>query len=123
MNLLADDFGCFRDQFHWENRRKPIRFLKRAQIFVADVWACFEGTGYGEFRDIDKITMFADYRVPQALNTMGCLYYSPPLAAAISKKSLIPSGHAWELQLRGESTTDPLPATGHTKPMPSKAID
>ena len=32
---------------------------KRAQILVADLWACFEGKGYGYFEDIDKITMFA----------------------------------------------------------------
>jgi hypothetical protein len=36
-----------------------VRFLKRAQIFVADLWAAFDGEGYGEFNDIDKITMFA----------------------------------------------------------------
>lgn len=33
--------------------------MKRAQIFVADLWAAFEGEGYGEFHDIDQITMFA----------------------------------------------------------------
>jgi hypothetical protein len=26
---------------------------------VADLWACFDGESYGEFHDIDKITMFA----------------------------------------------------------------
>ena len=39
-----------------------VAFLKRAQIFVADVWSRFGGTGYGEFIDIDTLTMFADYR-------------------------------------------------------------
>lgn len=33
--------------------------MKRAQIFVADLWAAFNGEDYGEFNDIDKITMFA----------------------------------------------------------------
>jgi hypothetical protein len=36
-----------------------VRFLKRAQIFVADLWAAFDGESWGEFNDIDKITMFA----------------------------------------------------------------
>lgn len=85
----------------FEGRRKPIRFLKRAQIFVADLWACFEGEGYGEFWDIDKITMFADYRVPQILSSMGCLSYSPKLGMAIRDKENIPSGGSWEMQLRG----------------------
>ena len=79
-----------------------MRFLKRAQIFAADLWACFDGAGPGAFADVDKMTMFADYRVPQILNTMGCLYYSPKLAATIAAKRDIPSGHSWEVQMRGE---------------------
>lgn len=57
VNLLTEKFNCFRDEGTFEN--KKVRFLKRAQIFVADLWAAFEGEGYGEFNDIDKITMFA----------------------------------------------------------------
>jgi hypothetical protein len=102
VNLLARDFPCFRDEHRFEGRRKPIRFLKRAQIFVADIWACFGGESFGSFRDIDKITMFADYRVPQMLNTMGCMYYSPPLDAAIKEKRMLEVGGSWEMQLRGE---------------------
>lgn len=101
VNLLARDFDCFRDEHRYEGRRKPIRVLKRAQILVADVWACFEGEGYGEFRDIDKITMFADYRIPQILNSLGCLGFSPLLDATVRDKKDIPSGSNWELQLRG----------------------
>ncbi|KAK4101112.1 hypothetical protein N658DRAFT_426368 [Parathielavia hyrcaniae] len=100
VNLLARDFKCFRDEHAFEGRRKPIRFLKRAQILVADLWACFEGEGYGAFRDIDKLTMFADYRLPQILNSMGCISYSPPLNTAIQMKRDLPSGSSWEMQLR-----------------------
>lgn len=100
VNLLARDFSCFRDEHQFEGRKKPIRILKRAQILVADLWACFEGEGFGEFRDIDKITMFADYRVPQILNSMGCIAYSPPLDVAVRAKKNIPSGGKWEMQLR-----------------------
>lgn len=80
-----------------------MRVLKRPQIVVADLWACFQGEGYGKFADIDKITMFADYRIPQILSTMGCLSYSPPLGSAVKEKEVIPSGGTWEMQLRGES--------------------
>ncbi len=83
--------------------RKTVRILKRAQIVVADLWACFDGEGYGEFRDIDSITMFADYRIPQILNSLGCLQYSPLLDNAIRQKMLIESGHTWEIQLRGKT--------------------
>ncbi|KAH7336365.1 hypothetical protein BKA65DRAFT_402638 [Rhexocercosporidium sp. MPI-PUGE-AT-0058] len=100
VNLLADNFNCFNDVVRFENR-KSVRLLKRAQICVADIWAAFEGEGFGEFGDIDKITMFADYRVPQILNTLGCLWYSPLLDHAVRQKRVIESGHTWEIQMRG----------------------
>lgn len=77
-----------------------MRFLKRAQIFVADIWACFEGEDYGDFYDVDKITIFADYRIPQILISLGALYCSPTVAAAINDKKTLPSGSSWEMQLR-----------------------
>ncbi|KAF4126343.1 Protein of unknown function (DUF2419) [Geosmithia morbida] len=100
VNMLARDFDCFRDEHYYEGRSKPVRFLKRAQILVADLWACFNGQSYGEFRDIDKITIFADYRIPQMLLSLGVLYLSPTVAAAIKDKQLLESGGLWEMQLR-----------------------
>lgn len=44
----------------------------------------FGGQDVGEFNDIDKLTMFADYRVPQLLRSSGVLVYSQ----ALSEKSL-----------------------------------
>lgn len=40
-----------------------MRFYKRSQILVADLWACFQGEGYGKFNDIDTLTMFAGERI------------------------------------------------------------
>lgn len=57
MNLLVEHFPAFRDEGYFDGRL--VRFYKRAQILVADLWACFEGESYGSFVDIDKITMFA----------------------------------------------------------------
>lgn len=56
VNLLAKHFACFRDETRYDGRH--VRFLKRAQIFVADLWAAFNGNGFGEFHDIDALTMF-----------------------------------------------------------------
>lgn len=99
-----------------------MRLYKRAQILVADLWACFDGESYGEFHDIDKITMFAgkllsisflshfptthkflDYRIPQMLHYFGCLMYSPPLETRIRKHEEIPSGSNLEIELRATS--------------------
>ncbi|KAL1599478.1 hypothetical protein SLS60_007281 [Paraconiothyrium brasiliense] len=98
VNLLADRFACFRDEAVFE--RKKVRFLKRAQIFVADLWAAFDGEGYGKFDDIDKITMFADYRVPQILHSLGLVSYCPPLEGRIRRGEMIEPGHSWEVQIR-----------------------
>lgn len=54
--------------------------------------------------------MFADYRVPQILNTLGCLWYSPLLENAIRNKKEIESGCSWEIQLRGMSLFSPASA-------------
>jgi hypothetical protein len=43
-----------------------IHFYKRAQILCGDVWAAYRksssSTSPYKFEDIDKLTMFADYR-------------------------------------------------------------
>ena len=57
MNLTVDHFPCLNDRHYFEGDR--VRFHKRAQILVADLWACFEGESHGRFHDIDSITMFA----------------------------------------------------------------
>ncbi|KAL4898121.1 hypothetical protein BDV59DRAFT_166248 [Aspergillus ambiguus] len=101
VNLLTENFSCFRDETSFEGRR--VRFYKRAQILIADLWACFNGQNYGEFRDIDKITMFADYRIPQVLHQLGCLKYSPPLDSHIRSLKPIPSGSTWEIEIRATS--------------------
>lgn len=99
VNILADRFPCFRDEHTFEKRK--VRILKRAQILVADLWAAFEGEGYGEFNDMNKITIFADYRIPQILHSLGCLIYCPPLESRIRRLGPLESGHSWEIQLRG----------------------
>ena len=118
VNLLAHHFISFNDSTKFE--RRTVRIMKRPQILVADIWAAFNGEIYGEFNDIDAITMFAgnnlvhilrkaklpliimtDYRVPQILHSLKCLSYAPPLDAAIRTQQLLPSGSSWEVQLRG----------------------
>lgn len=42
-----------------------------------------------------------DYRVPQMLESLGVLTYSPPLYYRIKSQQLVDSGHSWEVQLRG----------------------
>ena len=99
VKTIVSDFSSFRDEGVFEGQN--VSFYKRAQIFVADVWACFEGQGLGRFDDITELTMFADYRVPQCLQYLGILHYSDELRQKISKEEEIPSGSMEEMEIRG----------------------
>lgn len=99
VNILVRDFPCLRDERIFEGA--AVRLHKRAQILVADIWACFNGQAYGAFEDMSSITMFSDYRIPQILNSMGVLLYSPSLEARISRKEELQSGENCETEIRG----------------------
>ncbi len=66
MNLLVDNFPCFNDRHRFEDT--TVRLHKRAQILIADLWACFEGEHYGYFEDITTITMFAGESIALSLS-------------------------------------------------------
>ncbi|KAJ5559076.1 hypothetical protein N7535_009060 [Penicillium sp. DV-2018c] len=101
VNILTESFACFRDEAIFHGKR--VRLYKRAQILVADIWACFNGEDFGEFHDIDKITMFADYRIPQMLHQLNCLRYAPKLDHHIRSLKPIEPDSDWEIELRGVS--------------------
>lgn len=42
-----------------------------------------------------------DYRIPQMLNNLGCLLYSPPLESHLRRHNIIEFGNPWEVELRG----------------------
>jgi hypothetical protein len=99
LQLVTSRMSSYRD---WcEHRGRRVWFLKRAQILVADIWAAFGGADYGRFDDINSVTMFADYRVPQLLCALGVLRYSPRLREALLAEEAI--GAEWECEIRGAS--------------------
>jgi len=77
-----------------------VAFYKRAQLTCADLWLAFQGRGYGYFRDIDGLTIFADNLVPHVLRVDGVLIYDPVLAERVDRGELIPQGSAEEVEIR-----------------------
>ena len=67
------------------------------QILVGDLWGAFEGKDYGKFNDIDKLTMFPDYRVPQILYHVGIFEYSESVKETIKGLIEIPAGTKLEV--------------------------
>ncbi|KAK5456117.1 hypothetical protein LTS15_005436 [Exophiala xenobiotica] len=99
VNLLVQYFPNFRDTATFHGRE--VRLYKRAQILAADLWACFNGSSYGSFDDIDTLTMFADYRIPQMLQGLHCLWYSPRLESRIARLEQFAPGEDMEVEIRG----------------------
>ena len=66
-----------------------VHFYKRAQILIGDIYSKYKGKGLGQFTDIDQITMFPDYRVPQILQAEGVFEYSQHLWNKIKSKEQI----------------------------------
>ena len=99
IGLVTSLFPCFNDTGIFNGQ--PVQFQKRAQILIADIWACFEGASYGYFPNIYELTMFPDYRVPQALLALNVIKYSPRLMIMIKSGTLLPHGEREEMEIRG----------------------
>ena len=96
--LLADEFPSFRDISLWRGESLP--FLKRAQICVADLHAGFNGERWGAFRNLDQLTAFADYKLPQLLRAVGVMVYAEGLAERVDALTPIPAGSEEEIAIR-----------------------
>eukprot|EP00054_Salpingoeca_dolichothecata_P014191 m.79620 g.79620 ORF g.79620 m.79620 type:complete len:147 (-) comp20869_c0_seq1:67-507(-) len=77
LEIVLENFPCFVDKATYHE--ETIYLMKRAQILVADLWGCYQNESFGKFHDIDTLTMFADYRVPQILCQLELLSYDPLL--------------------------------------------
>lgn len=98
LSLLLQHFPSFRDVSTLDGC--PVYFLKRAQIFVSDLWLVFGGESVGRFDDIDTLTAFADYKLPQFLRAAGVLAYDDHLAAMVDAEQLLPNGSREEVEIR-----------------------
>lgn len=96
--LLLQYFPSFRDIAQHNSR--SVYFLKRAQIFISDLHLVFGGEGPGRFEDMETLTAFADYKLPQLLRHAGVLEYGPHLAALVDNQKKIPHASNEEVEIR-----------------------
>ena len=86
------------DDDNEESSTSTLYFLKRAQICVGDLQAALK---LDEWKDVDQLTTFADYRLPQLLRHWQALQYqSPELQAAVDGCVALPAGSRAELSIR-----------------------
>lgn len=101
VRLVAAAFPSFRDTAVYDGQ--TVTFYKRAQILAADLYGAFGGRGWGAFRDLDRLTAFADYKLPQVLRHLGILNYSGTLARKIDRLELLTPGSPEEVEIRAHT--------------------
>lgn len=101
LQLVFSHFPGFQD--HSIYNGEQVFLLKRAQILVGDIWGAYgrrRNSGVASFTDIEQLTMFADYRVPQLLHSEGVLTYSTWLEERIDKREELYPGSMAEVEIR-----------------------
>ncbi len=96
--LLVSNFPSFNDSALY--RGHLVHFFKRAQICVADLHGAFGGQAWGTFSDFDRLTIFADYKLPQVLRHYNVLEYAAPLTKRVDNKELLAPGSQEEIEIR-----------------------
>ena len=100
-HTLASKLDSFRDVATYDG--KTVAFLKRAQIVAADLHGAFQGEDWGVFTDMNRLTAFADYKVPQVLRHLHILIYEPELAAKVDRQILLEAGGREEVEIRANT--------------------
>ncbi|HEY7036369.1 MAG TPA: queuosine salvage family protein [Thermomicrobiales bacterium] len=95
---VVSTFPSFNDVASYDGQE--VRFYKRAQILASDLYGAFAGQGLGAFDDLEILTAFADYKVPQVLRRLGVLVYDDAVAAKVDSRTLIPTGSPEEVEIR-----------------------
>ena len=105
---IAASFPGFRDEVYLPKGGEPSKrsppqrhhqrlvFLKRAQILAGDLNAALKLNLGG----IERLTTFADYRVPQILRHRGVLEYAPGLASRVDGLVELGKGSCDEVSIR-----------------------
>jgi hypothetical protein len=99
--LLGQKLSSFRDVTRYGG--EDVFFYKRGQLFAADLYGAFAGRSWGKFDDMDQLTAFADYKLPQVLRHAGVLQYAPSLAAKVDRLVLLEPGSPEEVEIRANT--------------------
>ena len=108
VELIVTSFPGFRDEVYiapssssspsqqQQQQQQRLVFLKRAQIFVGDINAALRL----QLNGMERLTTFADYRVPQVLRHWKILVYSPLLSNKVDNYIEIKKDSYEEISIR-----------------------
>lgn len=91
-------FPSFNDRIRYQGA--PLLFAKRVQLAVAMCYGRLADQGSIRLTNVAQLTLFPDYRLPQALRTLGIIRYPESLARLVDTEQLIPAGNDVETEIR-----------------------
>lgn len=103
VRLAIRRYLSYEDTAAWQRRDGlviEVPLLKRAQILAADLAGALTGTDLAITQDLELLTAFADYKVPQVLRHLGVLRYATTLATWIAQRRPIAPNDPWEVAIR-----------------------
>ncbi len=95
---IVREFSSFDDVARWRGR--PVLLHKRAQICAADLARLMPEGGPQKPAGLERLTAFADYKVPQVLRKEGVLLPAPALAQKIDRGEPLAAGSEEEVEIR-----------------------
>ena len=98
VKILVGTFSSFDDTAELDGCR--VKFHKRAQLAAAMLCQRFGGNGWGALEGLERLTVYADYKLPQALRRLGILRYSEDLGAKVDGQTELPAGSREEVEIR-----------------------
>lgn len=101
IDKLVREFPRFNDVSPYAGHE--IKLYKLAQLGIWTVYSALHGSNTFRLEDPEKITAFADYIVPVALEAMGILIYSPALKERIENHKMIPANSPQEVEIRAHT--------------------
>ncbi|NBD73877.1 hypothetical protein GVX82_02445 [Patescibacteria group bacterium] len=98
VSLLLEHFPTFRDVTPYDGY--DVWLLKRAQIFCSDISFALPDHPGTKFTNLGDLTVFADYKLPQILESVGVLRYDDDLERRVREEELIVAGSPEEVEIR-----------------------
>lgn len=101
LDIMTTDFPSYDDSVYYLGQQ--VFFHKRAQLAICDIYRTYHGQGLGNFSNIDQLTAFADYKIPQSLRKLGILEYNAELATQVDTRTEIPKDSQAEIEIRANA--------------------
>ena len=98
IKLVSDSFSSLEDVVEFDGER--VLFLKQAQLIVNDVGYLKKNDERIEIKNLDQLTAFATYKIPQILRHLKVITYSKNLAKRVDNGIEIEVGSQEEIEIR-----------------------